>query len=365
MSAERSVRALGRLAWLLGQRGKLPAEVTLGGSFTAASPLRRCRDSAIIVPTFNRSRFVATLLRYYRELGAPCTIVVADSSSGEERLKTRTITETVGAEFATYHALPEDMHFREKFRRSLEGVSQPFVAFCGDDDFIAPSGFQYCVDFLRAHPDYALASGHSWSIAVGGSEQPIPIYYPQNDLPGETARERLKQHLNRYAPTFYSVHRTPELAAHLSTANANTDESQFYELLPSCLAVITGKAARLPVPYMLRQVHAASSASYLKPPPFADFLLSPEFSGRYTRFRDNVSGALAQKDALSRDDAVTFVNEAYFDYLVRIALPAQIAKSQQQTLFSGGLVRPDDGTSPDISATELAAGIRLLRADFP
>jgi len=172
----------------------------------------------------------------------------------------------------------------------LRQAETPYVALCGDDDFLLPSGLQSCVEFLEAHPDYEVCHGDALLFAVEGDRPHGRIDwiapYNQQSCELENHQRRWRAHIGNYSTTAFSLHRTDTLRkayefvdavrSPLSSIGPYEDPKknryEWGEYFTSLLPLVKGKMKKLDVLYMMRQCHRAQttakwgSGKIVKPP---------------------------------------------------------------------------------------------------
>lgn len=122
----------------------------------------------VVMPTKNRSFFLAKTLRYYAQAGYSQTILIGDASDGDEYARNEQLVQRYGRELAiTRRKHPPDLSSHASLLRLLDEVATPYTVFCGDDDFLVPAQLERCVEFLQGHNDYNLACGRTAWLSVG------------------------------------------------------------------------------------------------------------------------------------------------------------------------------------------------------
>ncbi|MBI4620265.1 MAG: TIGR00180 family glycosyltransferase [Desulfobacterales bacterium] len=288
-------------------------------------------EYSIVVPTYNRPHFLKRLLLYYQEQKFPYAIVVADSSFApsceENRNVVASLCNTLNVHYQMYRT---DISVPLKIAQALDTVNSKYAVICADDDFILPQAIELCVCFLEANPDYSIAHGHalrffSYTSANRDAHHSLRIEtYPQCILDFNDPRLRLQKHLKGYTATFYSVHRRSDLIHNMQVCHDKTADIRFGELLPSCLSLIQGKAKRLDILYMVRQVIPDSSAGKGKRLSWLDLLISDDFSQRYTQFRNCLVEELENVMDLPVTEAKNEVNHAFLAFLALMLYASNI-----------------------------------------
>jgi glycosyltransferase domain-containing protein len=235
---------------------------------------------SVVIPTFEGTPFLERTLDYFRDLAFKGRIVLADNSSGEHR-------EFVAACEGKYPELrleilayPENIRFLDKMIAALEKIDSRFVLLHAHDDFLVPAGVargRIAMFALARNPNDA-----SGQVAV--SLLPHPMRgYEQPD-----AVERLLAHIERYASTFYSVHRRESLLESFRLTQRATQNVIFFQYLSSCIAAVQGKIRCLDQLFYVRQGHADSWSGRLKQGDYEHWpmlITSPDFSRYYQEFR--------------------------------------------------------------------------------
>ena len=271
---------------------------------------------AIIIPTINRSELLIRQLTYYADLGCDHTIYVGDSSTGDHAERTQNAVKQLdGRVGIVYERLPEATDY-QAIHQLLQRVQEPYVALAGDDDFLVPGSLEKCAGFLDAHPEYGSAHGNAIMFSLGSEggygELVNSGYYPQGPVEQTSARLRLIELMGGYWPLCFSVQRV-ELYGKAAALASELRDTNFPELISSCLPVIGGKAKELDCLYLLRQHHYRRYGIFL--PDSYDWVTSPEWLSSYHVFRDQLAQEIALQDGISVDEAQEVVKLALWSYL--------------------------------------------------
>ena len=276
----------------------------------------------LIIPTHNRPHWFGRLLLYYRQVGLEIPLVVADSSQGEALEKNRAFIESAGSSLRiTHRTFDPALGFNGKVVPTLSDCDSEYVVFCGDDDFMPPSGIAACVEFLRAHPDYSAAHGQTVMCQfpedadrrtdrLKGLRCPP---YRQRSIEMDDPAVRLLDHMVNFSPTFYSVHRRQEMLGNFEKTDRATRDLRFGELLPSCLTVVQGKVKKLEnVLFNIRQEH--KSSFNITESSFESLLSQPDFSERYQLFREALAEELSRVTGQPASAHTQHVDDAFWGY---------------------------------------------------
>ena len=277
-------------------------------------------DITIIIPTYNRTRYLRRLLAYFNSQDFNCPLVVADS--GNEKQSPETI-DLLNAGHITYKKLPPETTTIEKLCSIISMIDTPFVAVCADDDFLVPKSVAICADFLRKHPDYSMAMGQicvHW-LEINGADihfkwRPRPFV---RSIESTSPTERLELHFKHYSPTFYSIHRSDSFAEKFHATTRMTGNGRLGELALSAISIIEGNVNVLPILYSSREIslssieHNMTSLPYFNLPWKALFQ-SPRFDDDFERILVFFSKRLSTLNGISITDARDEIRDIFNIY---------------------------------------------------
>lgn len=223
-------------------------------------------DFTLVIPTYNRPEQLNKLLAYLGREQAKFPILVLDSSSTDNKEKNQQIIKTLDLPI-TYIDYDQNTKPFDKFHDGVSRVKTSFCQLCADDDLILVKELEQCVAQLKQQPDASVVHGYYFTFlecsAQGGIDIPQILYYsPTIDAAEPLAR--LRNLFSQYQALTYGIYRTPILANILKTIK-NVDRILARELLASALAVVYGKAIRLPLFTHGRNQGASESYQYWHP----------------------------------------------------------------------------------------------------
>jgi glycosyltransferase domain-containing protein len=214
---------------------------------------------SLIIPTYNRPTWIASLLGYLASANAPISLVILDSSEPDIAERNAELVNRLasGSQHIVY---PKNVAFKDKLLDGLRRIDTEFCAFCADDDMVIPGALAESVRFLQSHPDYVGAHGlyfaYSGSIGKYFVDE---ILYCHRSLDQVTALERLESLFDDYQSNFYGVYRTKVQCKAFEVA-VQQDNSLFFELMQSSHTAVSGKIARLPIIYGGRSRSASAGS---------------------------------------------------------------------------------------------------------
>ena len=272
----------------------------------------------IIIPTFNRPECLKRLLNYYEDSGENCNVIVADSSSDENKKKNeKTITSLKKVNVLYLDKYSSDYDPLHKIADALTKVKKKYCVLCGDDDFITVNGINKSVNFLEGNNDFSCAQGVSVGFFIEKDDKENKkiswtISKQNQSVIFLDPSERLLFHFSNYNPTFYAVHRTDFMSIIFNEKIKFTDDNRFGELLPSMLALIHGKTKQLDVLYCIREITRDSGGRTTQR--MQDFISEGTYNAKYERFKECLSNHLCQTSKINKKVANKIVDLGWKEY---------------------------------------------------
>jgi glycosyltransferase domain-containing protein len=272
----------------------------------------------MVIPTRNRSDYLERLLFYYFSIGFEHKIIISDSSEKDHLIHNKNTIQKVNSKLKITHEIyDEKIELKNKVFPSLSHVETSYTVLGADDDFFVPKSLDSAVDFLENNPDYSTVSGESLSFCLDSqcSHGKITFLgeYPRTTIDDDDMSCRLIKHLSNYAPTWYSVHRTNSLINYWNILQNYPGDIVFFELLPSCLSIIDGKAKKMDCLYMVSQADANKSYTPLNSK--LDWISNPDWEIQYSLFRQILCEYLVLKANTDMGTAKKTVNTAFALYI--------------------------------------------------
>ena len=247
---------------------------------------------SLVVPTFEGTRFLRRLLDYLARERFEGSIVLSDNSSGEHRDYVASCARAHPDLDIDVHLYPHDVRFLDKLADTLSKVDSRFVMLHAHDDFMVADGVNRCVEFLANHPEYCVARGRVAMLEIDwradGATTASLVPHPMRGYEADDPAERVLEHMQSYAPTFYSVHERRQLIESFAATARATDNVIFFQYLSSCLSVYRGKVWCSDDLFYVRQGHAGSWSGTLRRGDYEHWpmlITSPDFSRYYQEFR--------------------------------------------------------------------------------
>ncbi len=275
----------------------------------------------ILIPTYNRPEYLKRILSYYNGFEENYNIVIADSSSIENKeinKKNISLFSNLDILYLDYYS--SKINPFHKFADMVNYVEKKYCVFCADDDFIIPNGINQSVTFLEKNSDFSVAQGRFIAFSIKnnknkGSKQFhwVPIYASKSIIFSDP-KDRLYEHLSNYTlPTIYAVHRTDLTKMIFNETIKYVSDDQFIELLPSLLDLIYGKMKKLDVLYSSREMIVGSGGQTSKS--LEDFRKEGTYESKYIDFKNCLAKHLLKNSQMDSDEAKELIDEAMSKYL--------------------------------------------------
>lgn len=274
-------------------------------------------DITIIIPTYNRTDYLKRILDYYSDFRGDFEIIVADSSSKENKNKNRETIKSFSNITVSYLAdYPEDINPWYKFEDALKSVLTKYVVFCGDDDFVVPAGIKKAKEFLEENLNFTVAHGNYIGFFAKNNSFAWKVVSDFQSIELPDAQSRLVEHLSNYSiSTFYGVHRTDFLKMIFEETRKFTNDNRFGELLPSVLTLIYGKMKKIDAVYAVHEINPQSTG--LITDTLYDFKTAGTFGEKYDNFKKCLADHLVKNSELEIDEAKIVIDKAMSDYFER------------------------------------------------
>lgn len=275
--------------------------------------------ATILIPTYNRPNYLKWLLDYYHKYGSDFDIVVADSSSEEnKKLNRKIILSFPDLNMQYIDKYPEKTAPYHNFADMINYAKEKYCVFCADDDFIIPNGIKQAVDFLEKNPDFTVAHGYYMGFLLKKEKRKEKqfyweTFYPKESITFSEPKDRLFKHLSEYSlTTIWGVHRTDFLKMiYGELLSSKTDSFLFGELLTSMLALIYGKMKCLDVFYSSRRI----SSHICNYPTLIDLINQGRYDAEYAKFRQCLAIHLSKNSQLNIEESKKVVDDAMSQYI--------------------------------------------------
>jgi glycosyltransferase domain-containing protein len=280
---------------------------------------------SLVIPTYNRPEDLGRLLRFLAFQKAAFPVLVLDSSRPENAERNRAAA--AGLELdVRLESFPESMPPWEKFKAGADMVRTEYASLCADDDLLLVASLAPILDHLARNPDCGVAHGRYFQFYLSGAFGLMKMAYRSPSIDAAQPIDRLRQLFANYEALTYGVHRTALLQEIMARVQG-LQTMLGRELLGGALAVVRGKAVRLPVMYAGRSL--GPSAPYADWHPLNFLLDAPQgLFDEYQRYRRILLDAW--KEGAAQADLVDLVHLRYLSDYYRPAVIDYVEQELRQ-----------------------------------
>ena len=314
-------------------------------------------DLSLIIPTYNRSKYLQRILTYYNKKNVKYEIVIPDSSLEIFKTINRKIIKSFkGLTINHLDYFSSEINYYHKIAQTFDFISKEYSVLCADDDFIIPDALDRSITFLENHPDFTAVGGYYINFLTKLNKNERANFYwkryltsfphikDQMNLNSSDPKVRLTTHFAFFVPTLYYVHQSDIHKMIFRESLPYTQDlgfaASFGELLQDMLTAIHGKIKTLKVLYGARESIPVKKGDPAKYAGVIQILKDGSFYEHYSTFRNCLARNLSQKGGIDHISAKKIVNEGmnlylqrYMGYYLYSSKNKQILKSIGQKLY--------------------------------
>ncbi|GBF32287.1 glycosyl transferase group 2 family protein [Desulfocucumis palustris] len=242
---------------------------------------------ALIIPTYNRPRYLSRLLYYINNQYSRVAprILVLDSSCQENKIINQKIIDNFQGLDLDCLSFNSDISVFEKIFQGIEDIDTDYICLCADDDFIKEEGlFRSLIALER---DSSLFSVKGRNLFYVKDISNLKEYDFFAGLYDSDPIKRLELINHGFFPSlFYQVFRTKELKEIYRFLVRNKEllpyNNTFQEYLFYYMVVLTGKIGKIDVDFNIRDKGVAREQAFTN---FPHAVLDKTFNEDYIRFK--------------------------------------------------------------------------------
>lgn len=268
-----------------------------------------------MIPSLSRPDHLLKQIYFYKKLKAKFTINICDSTKKPSKEFLKKINLLSKELNINYFHEPE-LDDREGLYFLIEKTATNYSAYCGDDDFIIPSGIIECAKYLESNKNYRVVYGNAiavdyQSLANKNKQIIASNYWGRQTFDEEEIESRLENLSKNYHVNLFGVHRTENLLEDYKNSR-NIPSRSMSEYLKNYLTIARGKGKYIDVSYLIRQIH---SNRYEMPQNLTNLLVDDNFGESIPIFISTFSKALLSQN-ISKDESLKLSKK----YIKRILL---------------------------------------------
>jgi len=282
-------------------------------------------DFSLLIPTYNREKYLQRILSYYAKHKYKCKIVIADSSFEENKILNRKVIDSFAQLNIEYLSFQPEVNPYRKLLDGINSVTTKYCVMCADDDFIAHNSVMKSITFLDENPDFTAVGGYynvfltteqrnkektffwrKYLYSYEKIEQNMTLISPE-------PKNRLSIHFANYFPTIYYIHRTNLLQMIYKEVLQYTSDVRFGEIMISMLTLIHGKIETLDILYGSRESILSSSGKTYSS--LSNFMNNGTYDEKFQKFRECLVKHLTENQEITIEDAERIINEGMEIYI--------------------------------------------------
>ena len=274
----------------------------------------------LVLPTRDRSAFLARQLMYYHRVGFQGSIRIGDASKGEHLARNKRLVKGLEGKVDIVHREFPAGNVHHCVQALTDLVKTPYVAYVSDDDFLVPSGLEACRLFLEEHPEYGVAHGKAVKIKTAGSkpygEVTLVKRARQPVEEADSASERYMHLMANMADVHFSLHRVDRFRAMYEGVDRFADRHFSDALLSNCLAVLNSKIGEVDSLSLVRHIQEEPTRTRDQVDSFF-WITGETWRTDFQIFRDILAERLALQDGIGLGKATEVVEAGFSIYLTK------------------------------------------------
>lgn len=264
------------------------------------------KNLTLIIPTHERHRYLKRVLEYYEE--CDLKIIVIDSSKNH-------YSDIISNTNVEYIHCPS-MDWIDKALIAAHKVESEYLVMCADDDFLAKTSFEVCLNFLNLNPEYEQVQGFLLGFNHLNETTKFNLIYPHSfnyQLDSDSPIDRLESYYKNFIQLFYVVRRTAGFRDALIEIKDNGLEHKTIDQAICSFSVINGKTKVLPIFFGAREYIPTSNSHSLTS--VESLLISNEYIKLMDSFFKAVSLKLSSETDLQYYEAQLAIRKIYSNWI--------------------------------------------------
>jgi len=236
----------------------------------------------VIVPTFNREKYLRRLLDYYCSCGLKAKFIILDSS--ETKYNVGELKQRFSALNLQYISYPFDIVQTDKMKDGFRFIETKYSLVNPDDDFFLIPCIQESIKFLEENPKYSCARGMDASFFKynGQFQYNVSGDYEHHSIIFDSPIERYRQHFLHYTQTaIYAVQRTDNIIKEMNLLCLYSDDLILAEYLWSMSSIILGKMKVFDRLYRVAQTFSPTNQY----PTFRNMIVDGTFDRKFKNYK--------------------------------------------------------------------------------
>jgi glycosyltransferase domain-containing protein len=200
----------------------------------------------VIIITHNRYQYLLRILNFYLKYNSFFKILILDSSSIKMTKNISNLLKQKKEDAINIIKFDSKISLIEKLMKGTINITSEYCCIAPDDDFLIPSCFKKCVNFLEKNKNFSSAHGAYFNhkFILNKSLFLYPLYdnnFISND--NNNPKNRLEKYYNNEISIYplYAIHRTSDYKKIISKCYEAPNNILFMEYLFTSFSLIIGK----------------------------------------------------------------------------------------------------------------------------
>jgi len=279
----------------------------------------------IIIPTKNRSVFIARQLKYYSESGFSGHIFIGDSSDTHEYQYNKRSIEKYSNSLNIMHFYDKSFSAERMISHLCTYVKTDYLSALMDDDIILTKSLYECICYLDNNPDYSAVHGKSFLMEIDAcSDQPYgsSVLLMEVDemavSEGELSDDRISDYFKNVLNVNMSVVRKDiginsfKEVCKLSNYYA---KNIFGELIQATMVISSGKIKELDCYYLIRQVHHGQLFHKIQ---YYDWFTGADWRDSYEFMIDTINTGFVECEPKNNKDCYRRAEYILKEYITKL-----------------------------------------------
>jgi len=223
------------------------------------------KETTVIIPTMNRSKFLNNCFKYYVHNNFKGQFIILDSSSTKEVLKTTSVIDKFKSFFKIHYFHKVD-HPTQIIKHFANKIQTKYSIVACDDDFYCVDTIIFLEDYLNKNPTIKVVNGKALRMDILQNNVLVSDYYIHNKCNDSDPYNRLCDYLLNYGPIIQSCLIETKLLIEIckfipSGKDLNKCPIRIIsdELLMGSIMVLSSKVVQLDKLILIRTIHGNNS----------------------------------------------------------------------------------------------------------
>jgi glycosyltransferase domain-containing protein len=211
----------------------------------------------IIIPTYNRYKFLKRSLDFYCQFKNNFNILILDSSNKSVKKNLNYFNYKKNIQYIKFNS---SIFIADKIAQGSVYVKTPYSVLCADDDFVVPNAVLKCIQFLKKQKDYSSVQGLCYKHELLNKNGKFKLKFNLSNSSFESIElenpiKRLYIYSNNHYVynSYYAVQRNKTFLKIWSESSKYAKDWAMAEFFPCAMSLLLGKMKVLPIYFNSRK----------------------------------------------------------------------------------------------------------------